>query len=271
MTRPPPTPPQSSPNNHFLKRPQLAAANTLPLAQQQQQQQQQVEHAKVNPQQELKRLYEDRIELVKQSEQEKLRAAERHWEETLNKLRAEYDRMRTEHLQVLKERDELDLKYKQEITKLEHRLKSLACSSNTNNTHHNQQQSIQAQYERKIADLCRQFEQEKRASTAIMQTKMKSQLSVLVPKLREKIRTECEREVNALIDKTKQECNQKLAELKQQHYKEKRQIREQATEDARQELSIWRQKVKEKMRIKLAQVENEAERKVLARLRVVGK
>lgn len=237
-TRPfPPTPPQTSPTNDLKHT--AVPAKQVPLA------------TGNSNNSNATRLYEERIEVMRRNEQERLRILEQEHQQQIDRLSAELERYRVKADQLAGEKARLE----REVDRLSSQLQS-ATTSNTNS-------DVRLQYEQRIADLLATFESERQASKKLLQTHVRSQLALLLPKLKQRFTARLHRH----LDQLRLEHSRQLDSLRLQHVHERQLLQRQAREDAELQFKEWQQKAKEKMRVRVMQARNEAERRVLESLR----
>lgn len=173
-----------------------------------------------------------------------------------------------------------DLKSK--ISELETRLKNVRTSSTTATrpslrldwSSSNQEKRLvemQRQHDTRIASLVRQFEREKESALQILKTRIKAEVSLLVPRIKE----QCQRAFSEKLARTKEV----LASHYRTHYED--QIRKLQEEQA-MERRLWQRqmrenlehdrheiinKLKAKYELRILDVRNECERRILQRLR----
>ena len=125
--------------------------------------------------------------------------------------------------------------------------------------------AMQLHYDRKIAALTRQFEQEKQSHAEIMRARMKSEINLLVPKIRAQCQAALERSNSDTVSKLKSQASSYISKLKQDFELEKQVLKEHLKRRFDQELRSMSAQMQQKFEFKLAQERNALERKYLDR------
>lgn len=135
-------------------------------------------------------------------------------------------------------------------------------------------QTLRRDYDGKIADLVKQFEREKAATLEILKSKVKAEVSLLLPRLCEQFQRAYKEKVNSLkINLTghlRDQFEGRLRRLREEHAVERRVWQRQAREQIEKERTEITQKLKAKYEMKILDVQNECERRILERLRSRG-
>lgn len=130
---------------------------------------------------------------------------------------------------------------------------------------------LQQEHDQKIADLIKQFDREKHSALDIMKTRIKSEINLLVPK----IRGQCQQAFNQALARCQEETAMRYREkygsiirkMKEEHQAEKRFILKQAKETAEHEKTEWQRRLKAKYEMKALELRNDCERKLIERMR----
>jgi chromosome segregation ATPase len=133
---------------------------------------------------------------------------------------------------------------------------------------------LQQEHDQKIADLIKQFDREKHSALDIMKTRIKSEINLLVPK----IRGQCQQAFNQALVRCQEETATRYREkygsvirrMKEEHQAEKRFIQKQAKETADHEKTEWQRRIKAKYEMKALELRNDCERKLIERMRKPG-
>ena len=123
----------------------------------------------------------------------------------------------------------------------------------------------------KIANLVRHFEKEKAAALEILKSKVKAEISLLIPRMKEQCQKAYTEKARTLRDSLsiqfRDQYEAKLRRLKEEHVVERRVWQRQAREQVEQERAGIVQTMKAKYELKIMEVRNECERRLLQRLR----
>lgn len=132
---------------------------------------------------------------------------------------------------------------------------------------------MKREHDLRITQLINQFEQEKRSAMDIMRTRIKTELSLIIPKLKQQFKdtyTQSITKARISAESAAQgKYEQALRSVREEHLRDK----EQSLRDlkARYELERreWQEKLKEKYELRLMQARNECERQILNRLKTL--
>lgn len=130
---------------------------------------------------------------------------------------------------------------------------------------------MRVEHDTKIAALVRQFEQEKQSAMEILKTRIRSEINLIIPHIKE----QCKASYTQAVARSKLDA-QRSVEAKYESIM--RALREEHRLDktaalrdlkARYELERrdWQQRVRERYELKLMQARNDCERQILARLK----
>lgn len=141
----------------------------------------------------------------------------------------------------------------------------------TRNDYERKLVEVQRDHDAKIANLVRQFDREKAAALEILKSKVKAEVSLLIPRIKDRChKAYAERFQtlrDSLADKFRQHYEDKIRIIRDENSSDRRvwqrQVREQV-ERAREEIE---QKLKAKYEMRLMDMKNECERRILQRLR----
>lgn len=133
---------------------------------------------------------------------------------------------------------------------------------------------LQHEHDEKISELIKQFEREKHSTMQILKTRIKSEISLLVPRIRQ----QCQDAFNQALLRSQEQTAQKYKEryssvikkLKEEHQAEKKFIQKQAREEIAAEKVAFEKRLKAKYEMKAMQIKNDCERRLLERLKGRG-
>lgn len=304
------TPPTSSSPQNFAKdagygRVPLAPlpANRLPY------QEDMYSPVKADPQAviyELQCMYEQRITDIRNAEQERFNRLDAEYREKLARLQRDMNEIveKQEGVMRLKSEVESDLqkdlqaareelkreqekrraersKYEARIAELQNRIEDLqrrnkkASAGLEGVTDKRSLQAklseLQQEHDQKTSSLIRQFEREKQSALEIMKTRVRSEVNLLVPR----IRKQCQEAFNDALHRCQEQTAARYREkygtmikrLKEEHQAERRFVQKQARETVEQEKAEWQKRLKAKYEMRALEVKNECERRLLERMR----
>lgn len=160
--------------------------------------------------------YEERIEGILRQEREKYEAMESNYRQQLEQLkRNEFGY--SEKLKL----EQIIQDLRRQIDNLERQLSeskrfsSSASSSATSNTDFDKIEALKLHYDRKIANLVGQFEQEKASALEIMKTRAKAEINLIIPKLKSQLQANLERNQTEIVNKVKGQAQAYIQKLKQ--------------------------------------------------------
>lgn len=131
-------------------------------------------------------------------------------------------------------------------------------------------QSLKRAHDQEISSLLQQFQREKQSAMEILKARIKSEINMIIPRIRDQIK-----ENYAASTRRAQADAAKAAErkyegiiisLREEHRLDKQHALRQLQERYERDRSAWQAKVKNHYEMRLMQVKNEAERRILARL-----
>lgn len=133
---------------------------------------------------------------------------------------------------------------------------------------------MQREHDAKIANLVRQFDREKAAALEILKSKVKAEVSLLIPRIKDKCQRVYAERFQSLRDslasKFRQHYEDKVRMIREEAASERRMWQRQAREQIERERDEMEQKVKAKYELRLMDMKNECERRILQRLREGG-
>ena len=164
--------------------------------------------------------YEERIEGILRHEREKYEAMESNYRQQLEHLkRNEFGY--SEKLKL----EQIIQDLRRQIDNLERQLSETRQQQQQQQQHQQQQrgsssdfekiEALKLHYDRKIANLVGQFEQEKASALEIMKTRAKAEINLLIPKLKSQLQTNLERNQSEVVNKIKGQAQVYIQKLKQ--------------------------------------------------------
>ncbi len=255
---------------------------------------------------EMQNLYEQRIEALKQAETERVARIESEYKTKIEKLQKDMEFILKKQEDLMKLKDDVEhkdsgkyreayrkehearksdrSKYEEKIRELTDRIEELQKRlKKFNNGYADKDKNslirsyekkiadIQEESNRRIADLIKQFEREKQSALEIMKTKIKSEVSLLVPRIKQQCQEAFGKALNQCQEQAAQRYKDKyndiIRRLKEEHLAEKRFIHKQAKEQSDQEKIDFQRKLKAKYEMKVLEVKNECEKRIIDRLR----
>ena len=186
----------------------------------------------------LMKTYEDRIESILKSEREKYERMETNYRSQLEQLkRSEFGY--SEKLKL----EQIIQDLRRQIESLEDQLKS----SRSNQMPSDQKiDALKFHYDRKIANLVNQFEQEKASALEIMKTRAKAEINLLIPKLKTQLQANLERSQAEAVNRIKQQAASYIQKLKQDFQMERQVLIEHLKRKQMEEIS----KIKDQLQLK---------------------
>lgn len=269
-TRPfPPTPPQSSPGNDgpFKTGPGLLPPTTaMPSG-----------NKSMALDSELRRLYEERIVVMRKNEAEKVRQLTEEHQTALTRARSEAELAIRQCDELRKTRDESERALRAEIARLQDDFARLgqnernrgtigAPGATTTSANGHANCVGRQDHERQIARLIADFDRERRASARILHSKVRAQLALAMPRLRERLSAQANASAEAAIARCREACRRTVAKAREEAESERRVAIRAAREEAEARFREWQGRAREKLRLRVLQARNEAERAVLERL-----
>lgn len=255
---------------------------------------------------ELQCMYEKRITDIRNAEQERFNRLDAEYKEKLNRLQKDMNGIVEKQESVMRLKDEVesdlqkdlqaareDLKKEQEkrraergkyeariqelqgrIEELQRRVKKVnSCLEGVSDKQSFQAKltELQQEHDRKTSNLIRQFEREKQSALEIMKTRVRSEVNLLVPR----IRKQCQDAFNEALHRCQEQTATRYREkygalikrLKDDHQAERRFIQKQARDAAEKDKAEWQKRIKAKYEMKALEVKNECERRLLVRMR----
>lgn len=132
-------------------------------------------------------------------------------------------------------------------------------------------EEMQREYDAKTANLVRHFEKEKASALEILKTKVRAEISLLIPRMKEQCKQAYVDKVRSVRDELslqlRSEYEAKLRRVREEHALERRLWQRQTRELVEKERIETVQKLKAKYELKLMDIRNECERRILQRLR----
>jgi hypothetical protein len=130
---------------------------------------------------------------------------------------------------------------------------------------------MQRENDAKISGLVRHFEKEKTSALEILKTKIRAEVSLLIPRIKEQCaRVYSEKLVNikeSLAARFREQYEGQLRRVRDEHGMERRLWQRQLREQVEQERAEIAQKLRAKYELRILDVKNECERRILQRLR----
>lgn len=131
--------------------------------------------------------------------------------------------------------------------------------------------NMRMEHDAKIANLVRHFEKEKAAALEILRSKVKAEISLLVPRIKEQYLRAYSNKLKGIKEdvasRLRTEFEAKMRRLREEQAMERRLWQRQTREIVERERQEALQKLKAKYELKLMDVRNECERRILQRLR----
>lgn len=130
---------------------------------------------------------------------------------------------------------------------------------------------MQRESDSKISGLARQFEKEKAAALEILKTRIKAEVNLLVPRIKEQCQRSYVQKMRQIKDtlaaQFRSQYEDTLRRMRDEHAMERRMWQRQMREQLEHERAEIAQKLKAKYELKIMDVKNECERRILQRLR----
>lgn len=130
---------------------------------------------------------------------------------------------------------------------------------------------VKKEHDSKVASLVRQFEKEKAAALEILKSKIRAEVSLLIPQIKERYQRAYEDRVESVRASTasqiKSQYEERLQRIREDHAMERRVWQRQAREQIERERRDLAKRLKAKYEMRLMDIENECERRILARVR----
>lgn len=130
---------------------------------------------------------------------------------------------------------------------------------------------VKKEHDSKVASLVRQFEKEKAAALEILKSKIRAEVSLLIPQIKERYQRAYEQRVESVRASTatqiKGQYEERLQRIREDHAMERRVWQRQAREQIERERRDLAKRLKAKYEMRLMDIENECERRILARVR----
>ena len=202
--------------------------------------------------------YEDRIEGILRQEREKYEAMESNYRQQLEHLKKN-EFGYSEKLKL----EQIIQDLRRQIDNLEQQLKEARRNQKPTTTNNNQTDSdkieaLKLHYDRKIANLVGQFEQEKASALEIMKTRAKAEINLIIPKLKSQLQSNLERSQSEIVNKIKGQAQTYIQKMKQdfqmerqvliehmrrKHFEEIKQMKQQSQIQYEMKLNEERQKL----------------------------
>lgn len=132
-------------------------------------------------------------------------------------------------------------------------------------------QALRRDYDSKISNLVRQFEREKAATIEILKSKVKAEVNLLFPRLRDQFQRAYTEKISTLKSRLatqlREQYESRLRHIKEEHSVERRVWQRQMRERIEKERTELTQRLRAKYEIKVLDIQNECERRILERLR----
>lgn len=195
---------------------------------------------------EMQQMYEEKIDRLKRTEQERFENLESGYKQRINKLQADLEEilskqnnvlklksqveaelqrdlekarsdLRSEHEKRRKDRDQYEEKIRElkgRVEELQKRIKKMNGPADAKDrpslvrSYESKLADLQQESDQKIADLVRQFEREKQSALQIMKTRIKSEVNLLVPR----IRNQCQEAFNQALVRCQEQTASKYRE-----------------------------------------------------------
>lgn len=140
---------------------------------------------------------------------------------------------------------------RRQIEILQDQLSQSSSSSSSSNS--DKIDALKLHYDRKIANLVSQFEQEKASALEIMKTRAKAEINLIVPKLKAQLQANLERSQSQAIQKVKSQALAYIAKLKQDFQTERQVLIEHMRRKHHEEINSIRNQLQMKFETKLAE------------------
>lgn len=216
----------------------------------------------------LVRSYEERIEAILRQERERHDRMEAQYRAELDTLRRRLDRQDDSPSERQK-LERLVYELRQQIRTLEEERQRWDSTSpdfdrkHVESDYEQKMADIHLHYDRKIANLVRQFEQEKLYSLDIMKTRVKAEMNLLVPKIRQQCQAALERPHADAIARLKSQASSYIRKMRDDFGLERQVLVEQLRRRHEQELLQMQSKLQSRYEMKLLQEKNALERRFL--------
>lgn len=159
--------------------------------------------------------YEERIEAILRQEREKYESMELNYRQQLEHLkRNEFgysEKLKLEQIiqDLRRQIDSLERQLSESKQQQQQR------GSSSSNADFDKIEALKLHYDRKIANLVGQFEQEKASALEIMKTRAKAEINLLIPKLKSQLQANLERSQTEIVNKIKGQAQAYIQKLKQ--------------------------------------------------------
>jgi len=240
------------------------------------------------------RFAEDRADQIRREEQNKVLALKSEYQQQLSKVQQDLETLLRHQEQVIKLKNEVEhglqaelelirkdllkeqdlrrserIQHDRLVKQLKEELTTLQGGRyglnrgyrNTNHTNDSHQR-----HEAEIRALIQQCERDKSAAIQMTKAKMRAQVSMLIPKIKAQCLDACREKMLAWRDQLHQECNDRLNQAAEEHRVELKIVQRQHQEQLDQTKTELAAKLRAKYELKLMQVRNECERRILQRL-----
>ena len=131
--------------------------------------------------------------------------------------------------------------------------------------------SVKREHDIRTTQLINQFEQEKRSAMDIMRTRIKTELSLIIPKLKQQFKETYTQSITkarlAAESAAQKKYEQALRSVREEHLRDKEQSLRDLKSRYELERKEWQEKLREKYELRLMQARNECERQILNRLK----
>lgn len=189
--------------------------------------------------------YEDRIEGILRQEREKYEAMESNYRQQLEQLKKN-EFGYSEKLKL----EQIIQDLRRQIDNLERQLSETrrngSTSSNTEKI-----EALKLHYDRKIATLVGQFEQEKASALEIMKTRAKAEINLIIPKLKAQLQANLERNQSEIVNKIKAQAQNYIQKMKQDFQMERQVLIEHLRRKHFEELKQVKNQLQMKFEMKL--------------------
>lgn len=259
---------------------------------------------------EMRRICDQRVEMMRRDEADRFKRLDVEYKQQIQKLQQDLDGMLFQHQQVIKLKNEVesglqteleiakrDLRkekekwemererlqrtireLKEKIRELERRglggrSRTVSFSADVDDYSGYQRRLGQLQRDNdvKIASLVRQFEKEKQAALEILKTKVRAELGVLIPKIKEQCHRTYSDRIQGLRESLARQFRgqyeETLRRMKEEHSIERRLWQRQTRDQLEYAKAEIVQKLKSKYELRIMDIKNECERRILDRLR----
>lgn len=197
----------------------------------------------------LVKTYEDRIEGILKQEREKYEVMESNYRQQLEQLKKN-EFGYSEKLKL----EQIIQDLRRQIDNLERQLSEARRNGSSNSSNDTEKiEALKLHYDRKIATLVGQFEQEKASALEIMKTRAKAEINLIIPRLKAQLQTNLERSQSEIVNKIKAQAQNYIQKMKQDFQMERQVLIEHLRRKHFEELKQVKNQLQMKFEMKLSE------------------